>query len=75
MRDLHDVRQVQLAKVVKTDIPELGVASGFTMKLQDRGGHGYDGLIAAQGQLLAMAAESPVLAGVRPAVRTIVVSM
>jgi len=47
-------------------IPELGVSSGFTFRLQDRGGKGHDALVAARNQLLGMAAQSKVLAGVRP---------
>src|SRR3546814_2236886 len=33
-------------------IPELGTSSGFTFKLQDRGGNGRDALIAARNQML-----------------------
>lgn len=47
-------------------IPELGNASGFNFRLQDRGGLGYDSLLAARNQLLGMAGQSPILAGVRP---------
>jgi multidrug efflux pump len=47
-------------------IPELGVASGFTFKLQDRSGLGYQALVDAQNQLMGLAAQSQVLAGVRP---------
>ncbi len=47
-------------------IPELGVSSGFTFRLQDRGGNGHDALVAARNQMLGMAAQSKVLAGVRP---------
>lgn len=47
-------------------IPELGNASGFTFRLQDRGSSGHEALIAARNQLLGMAAQSPILAGVRP---------
>jgi multidrug efflux pump len=47
-------------------IPELGNATGFTMRLQDRGGVGHDALLAARNQLLGMAGQSKVLAGVRP---------
>lgn len=47
-------------------IPELGTASGFSFKLQDRGGAGYDALINARNQLLGAASQSKVLAGVRP---------
>ena len=47
-------------------IPELGVSSGFTFRLQDRAGKGHDALLAARNQMLGMAMQSPVLAGVRP---------
>ena len=47
-------------------IPELGSASGFNFRLQDRSGAGREALLAARGQLLGMAAKSPVLAQVRP---------
>ncbi|OWW22900.1 efflux RND transporter permease subunit, partial [Noviherbaspirillum denitrificans] len=47
-------------------IPELGNATGFNFRLQDRAGRGHDALLAARNQLLGMAAKSPVLAGVRP---------
>ena len=47
-------------------IPELGNSSGFTFRLQDRAGLGHEALIAARNQLLGLAAQSKVLAGVRP---------
>ena len=47
-------------------IPELGSASGFTFRLQDRGAKGHDALLAARNQLLGMAAQSKVLTQVRP---------
>ncbi|HYC43363.1 MAG TPA: efflux RND transporter permease subunit [Noviherbaspirillum sp.] len=47
-------------------IPELGTATGFNFRLQDRAGRGHDALLAARNQLLGKAAKSPVLAGVRP---------
>ncbi len=47
-------------------ITELGNATGFTFQLLDRSGQGHQALMAARNQLLAMAAQSPVLAGVRP---------
>ncbi|MFZ2305847.1 MAG: efflux RND transporter permease subunit [Rhodoferax sp.] len=47
-------------------IPELGTASGFTFRLQDRGGKGHDALVAARNQLLGMASKSKVLTQVRP---------
>jgi multidrug efflux pump len=47
-------------------IPELGNATGFTFRLQDRAGVGHAALMAARNQILGMAAQSKVLAGVRP---------
>jgi multidrug efflux pump len=47
-------------------IPELGTATGFNFRLQDRAGLGHDALLAARNQLLGMAAKSKLLAGVRP---------
>ncbi|CAJ0820187.1 MULTISPECIES: efflux RND transporter permease subunit [Ralstonia] len=47
-------------------IPELGNATGFTFRLQDRAGLGHDALMAARNQLLGMAAKSKILKGVRP---------
>jgi multidrug efflux pump len=47
-------------------IPELGQASGFTFRLQDRGGNGHDALVAARNQLMGMATKSKVLTQVRP---------
>ena len=47
-------------------IPELGTATGWNFRLQDRGANGHDALLAARNQLLGMARQSKVLAGVRP---------
>src|SRR3546814_6314544 len=47
-------------------IAELGIAGGFTFKLEDVGGNGADALFNARNQLLAAAGQSPILAGVRP---------
>jgi multidrug efflux pump len=47
-------------------IDELGNSSGFTMRLQDRANQGYDALLAAQNQLLGLAAQSQRVAGVYP---------
>jgi multidrug efflux pump len=52
--------------LVPPPIPELGNATGFTLRLQDRGGLGHEALLAARNQLLGMAGKSKILAGVRP---------
>lgn len=51
--------------IVPPAISSLGNASGFDMRLEDRGGLGHDALIAASQQLLQAAAKSPVLAQTR----------
>lgn len=47
-------------------IPELGTSSGFTFKLQDRGGNSREALVAARNQMLGGAMQSKLLANVRP---------
>lgn len=47
-------------------IAELGTSSGFTFKLQDRGGNGYAALLNARNQMLGGASQSKILTGVRP---------
>jgi len=47
-------------------IPELGNATGFTLRLQDRSGNGHAALVNARNQLLGMASQSKLLTGVRP---------
>src|SRR3546814_13403906 len=47
-------------------ISSLGIAGGFTFKLQDRAGLGQEALLAARNQLLGVASQSEKLQGVRP---------
>jgi len=47
-------------------IPELGRGTGFSFRLQDRGGLGHAALLQARNQLLGMAMQSKVLTGIRP---------
>ena len=63
---LSGVRDAFIFALSPPSIPELGNATGFTFRLQDRGGNGHDALVAARNQLLGMAAQSKVLTGVRP---------
>ena len=46
-------------------IQGLGTSNGFSFRLQDRGGLGQTALLAGSAQLMAAAAQSPVLAGLR----------
>jgi multidrug efflux pump len=60
------IRDAFIFAVSPPPIPELGAATGFSFRLQDRGGLGHDALLAARNQMLGMARGSQVLAGVRP---------
>ena len=63
---LSGVRDAFIFALSPPAIQELGNATGFTFRLQDRGSNGHDALLAARNQMLGMAAQSKVLAGVRP---------
>ena len=63
---LSGIRDAFVFPLSPPPIRELGNASGFSFRLQDRAGAGRDAMLAARGQLLGLAAKSPVLAQVRP---------
>ncbi|MFJ3482217.1 efflux RND transporter permease subunit [Pseudomonas sp. NPDC090202] len=52
--------------VVPPAVLELGNATGFDLYLQDQGGVGHEKLMQARNQLLGLASQSKILAGVRP---------
>ncbi len=60
------IRQAFVFALNPPSIPSLGVAAGFTFKLQDRAGLGQDALLQARNRLLGAAAKSPLLTAVRP---------
>src|SRR5690606_20476817 len=62
---LFGIPDAMVFSVVPPAISALGNASGFDMRLEDRGGLGHDALMAATQELLAKASQSPVLSGVR----------
>lgn len=66
MKALSQIKNAIIFPVNPPPIPELGNAAGFTFRLQDRAGVGHAGLVAARNQMLGMASQSKVLAGVRP---------
>jgi multidrug efflux pump len=66
MGALSRVRDAFIFALSPPPIPELGTASGWAFRLQDRGGAGHAALLAARNQLLAAAMKDPILAGVRP---------
>ncbi|MCD5977550.1 efflux RND transporter permease subunit [Pseudomonas phytophila] len=59
-------RDAMVYAVVPPSVLELGNATGFDVYLQDQGGVGHDKLLEARNQFLGMAAQSKILAGVRP---------
>jgi len=61
----QQVHDGQVFILVPPAVPGLGSSSGFDLQLEDRGGLGHERLMAAQKQLLALAANDPILAGVR----------
>lgn len=63
---LSSVRDAFIYPLSPPPIPELGNASGFTFRLQDRAGLGHEALINARNQMLGMASKSPLLTQVRP---------
>jgi multidrug efflux pump len=63
---LSGIRDAFIFALSPPPIPELGNASGFTFRLQDRGGSGREALIGARDKLLGLASQSKILTQVRP---------
>ncbi len=63
---LMAVRDAFIFALAPPSIPELGTATGFNFRLQDRGGNGHAALLAARNQMLGMASQSKIITGVRP---------
>ncbi|MDQ2665814.1 MAG: multidrug efflux RND transporter permease subunit [Gemmatimonadota bacterium] len=63
---LSQIKEATVFALNPPAIQGLGVASGFSFVLEDRGGHTLDQLKAARNQLLGNASASPLLIGVRP---------
>ncbi|MCG6941068.1 MAG: efflux RND transporter permease subunit, partial [Thiohalocapsa sp.] len=66
MQAFSHIRDARVFAFVPPAVIELGTASGWDAQLQDRAGVGHEALMAARGQLLGMASQHPLLAGVRP---------
>ncbi len=66
LRGLSNVRDAIIFPLSPPAIRELGNATGFNFRLQDRAGAGHDALLAARNQMLGLAGRSKVLTGVRP---------
>lgn len=63
---LSGIRDAFIFPLSPPPIPELGAASGFSFRLQDRAGLGREALLNARNQMLGMASQSKVLTQVRP---------
>ena len=66
MRFYSQIKEGVLFAFNLPPIPQLGIATGFDLFLQDRGDVGHDQLMAARNQLLGMAAQDKRLVAVRP---------
>ncbi|WP_042859305.1 efflux RND transporter permease subunit [Dickeya sp. NCPPB 3274] len=63
---MSQIREGTAMILMPPAIDELGTSSGFTLRLQDRAGQGYNALKAAEARLLELAAQSHLVAGVYP---------
>ncbi|WP_052100859.1 efflux RND transporter permease subunit [Novilysobacter arseniciresistens] len=66
MGALMQVKDAMIFAFAPPAMPELGFAAGYAFYLQDNSGQGHEALLAARNQLLGMAAQSELLANVRP---------
>ncbi len=63
---LFGIKEAMVFAVNVPPIPELAAVGGFDFRLQDRSAQGRAKLMEARNMMLGMAAQNPVLAGVRP---------
>ncbi|MEY2842256.1 MAG: hypothetical protein RI920_293, partial [Pseudomonadota bacterium] len=63
---LMGVRDAFIYPLNPPPIRELGNATGFSLRLQDRGGLGHEALLGARNQMMGMLGQSKVVTGVRP---------
>ncbi|MCG6909534.1 MAG: efflux RND transporter permease subunit [Deltaproteobacteria bacterium] len=66
MRAFSQIKGAMVFAFAPPPVSELGSATGFDFRLQDRGGIGHQKLMEARNQLLGMAAQDPRLTRVRP---------
>jgi multidrug efflux pump len=66
MAGLSQIKDAFVFAFVPPPMPELGLAAGFAFFLKDNGGAGHEALTAARNQFLGAAAQSKLLANVRP---------
>jgi multidrug efflux pump len=63
---LSHLRDAFIFAVSPPPIAELGNATGFSLRLQDRAGLGHEALLGARNQLLGLASTSALISGARP---------
>lgn len=63
---LSQIKDATIFPINLPPIPELGIASGFDLQLQDRNNLGHNEMVMVRNQLLGMAAQDPRLVRVRP---------
>jgi multidrug efflux pump len=63
---LSGIRDASIFPINPPAISELGNSAGFDFELEDQGSLGHEKLMAARNQLLGLAAQNPLVAGVRP---------
>jgi multidrug efflux pump len=63
---LSGIKDAIIFPVNPPAISELGNSAGFDFELEDQGSLGHEKLMAARNQLLGMAAQNPLVSGVRP---------
>lgn len=66
MGSFSQIKEARVFALNRPSIPSLGVAGGFSFKLEDRGGLGHQALVQARDRLLGEASQNPLLEGVRP---------
>jgi multidrug efflux pump len=66
MGALMQIKDAMAFAFAPPPVPELGIATGFTFFLKDNAGAGHAALVGARNQLLGLAAQSKLLAKVRP---------
>ncbi|MBK6453850.1 MAG: efflux RND transporter permease subunit [Proteobacteria bacterium] len=66
MAGLSQIKDAFVFAFVPPPIPELGLSAGFAFFLKDNGAAGHEALTAARNQFLGAAAQSKLLANVRP---------
>ncbi|RQO55562.1 multidrug efflux RND transporter permease subunit [Paucibacter sp. KBW04] len=63
---MMSVRDAFIYPLSPPPIPELGNATGFALRLQDRGNLGHEALLNARNQMMGMASQNKKIVGMRP---------